>query len=338
VGLRERTRFDEGNVGVKPQGIGSIAAVAVVALAALVAPVRAQSIDTPLRVGVLPIVDVAPLYLGMQKGFFHDEHLAITPVTAQGGGDVAAAVISGDEQFGYGNVASMMLAAAHGLPMQAVTVGSQSIADGKHVNTLLMVKSDGPIKTLRDFEGKTLAVNALNTISEIMIKDDLERHGVDVTKVKFVEIPFPAMAPALQSGRVDIALEVEPFLTAQKSGDARPMLEPMDEYAKRITLATYFTATQYAVDHPDVVARFRRAMLRSLDYATANTAEVRAIIPTYTKIDADTAGKMALVAWGTQIDMTSLVQLKRSMTKQGLLTGDLDLKPLFPPAATAPGR
>ncbi len=291
---------------------------------------NAQVPDVALRIGVLPIVDVAPLYLGIAKGFFKDEHLTIAPVTAQGGGDVAAAVISGDEQFGYGNVASMLLAVAHGLPLQAVTDGSQSIADGHHVNTQLMVNADGPIKTLKDFEGKTVAVNALNTISEIMIKDDLERAGVDVSTIKFVEIPFPAMAPALKSGRVDVALEVEPFLTAGRSPSSRPMLEPMDAYAKRITLATYFATHQYVSDHPDVAARFKRAMLKSLAYATANPAEVRAIIPTYTKIDADTASKMELVAWGTRIELGSIDSLQRSMIKQGLLTSAVDLNAVFP--------
>lgn len=315
----------------------SLAAFAL-ATTILAAPLGAQTADTPLRIGVLPIVDVAPLYLGMQKGFFKDEHIVVTPVTAQGGAEVAAAVISGDQQFGYGNVASMMLAASHGLPMQAVADGSQSIADGKHANTLLMVKADGPIKALKDFEGKTLAVNALNTISEIIIKDVLERKGVNVATIKFVEIPFPAMAAALDSGRIDIALEVEPFLTAGKSAGTRAMLEPMDEYAKRMTLATYFTSNAYAAAHQDVVARFRRAMLRSLAYASANPTEVRAVIPTYTRIDSDTASKMALVAWGTQIEMSSIEALQRSMIRQGLLTKELDLKGLFPPSLTAPAR
>jgi NitT/TauT family transport system substrate-binding protein len=304
---------------------------------ALLAPgaANAQTTDTALRVGVLPIVDVAPLYLGMAKGFFKDEHLAIEPVPAQGGGAVAAAVISGDEQFGYGNVVSMMLAAAHGLPMVAVTDGSQSIADGHHVNTLLVVSAAGPIKTLHDFNGKTLAVNALNTISEIMIKDVLERRGVDISTVKFVEMPIQDMAAALKTGRIDIAMETEPFLTADKNPDGRPMIEPFDSYAKRVTLASYFTSAQYATDHPDVVARFRRAMLKSLAYATDHIDEVRNIIPSYTRIDATTASNMALVGWSTTIDMPSIEALQSSMMKQGLLTKDVDLKTLFPASAVA---
>jgi NitT/TauT family transport system substrate-binding protein len=58
----------------------------------------AQTSDVTLKVGVIPISDVAPLYLGIAKGYFKDEHLAIEPVPAQGGAVIVPAVLSGDDQ------------------------------------------------------------------------------------------------------------------------------------------------------------------------------------------------------------------------------------------------
>jgi ABC-type nitrate/sulfonate/bicarbonate transport system substrate-binding protein len=48
----------------------------------------ASDSDKPvtLKVGVLPIGDLAPLYLGMDKRFFKDENLTIEPAVAEGGG------------------------------------------------------------------------------------------------------------------------------------------------------------------------------------------------------------------------------------------------------------
>jgi ABC-type nitrate/sulfonate/bicarbonate transport system substrate-binding protein len=40
---------------------------------------------TTLNVGVIPIADVAPLYLGMKKGFFAQQKLTIKPKPAEGG-------------------------------------------------------------------------------------------------------------------------------------------------------------------------------------------------------------------------------------------------------------
>jgi NitT/TauT family transport system substrate-binding protein len=308
-------------------GLGAIAAALVLLVSV---PVRAQTTDVTLRVGVQPIVDVAPLYLGMAKGFFKDEHLVIEAVVAQGGGAVTAAVVSGDEQFGYGNVVSMMLAVSHGLPLQVVADGSQSIADGKHANVFLLTAPNSPIKTIRDLEGKTIGVNALKTMTELIIKEDLSRSGVDVAKVNFTEIPNPEMGAALKSSRIDAALEAEPYLTADRAAGLRGVFEPYDMYAPKITLATYFTTQQYATDHPDIVARFRRAMNRSLAYATANLRETRDVVPTYTKLAPDTVANMALVGWGTAVDMPSIAALQRSMVKFGWMPKELDLKTMVP--------
>ena len=75
---------------------------------------------TKLKVGVIPIADVAPLYLGMQKGFFKEENLEIEPQLAEGGAAIVPSVVSGDYQFGFSNVTSLVIAASKNLPVQIV--------------------------------------------------------------------------------------------------------------------------------------------------------------------------------------------------------------------------
>ncbi|MDQ3631728.1 MAG: hypothetical protein M3417_10765, partial [Actinomycetota bacterium] len=53
-------------------------------------------------VGVLPIADVAPLYLGRKRGFFADENLEVRP-RVTGGGEMVPSVVSGDFEFGWSN-------------------------------------------------------------------------------------------------------------------------------------------------------------------------------------------------------------------------------------------
>src|SRR4051794_37798647 len=59
---------------------------------------------TKVSVGVIPIIDVAPLYLGIAKGFFSKRGLEVKPVPAQGGAAIVPAVVSGSQQFGFSNV------------------------------------------------------------------------------------------------------------------------------------------------------------------------------------------------------------------------------------------
>ncbi|MFF9803137.1 ABC transporter substrate-binding protein, partial [Streptomyces rochei] len=53
-----------------------------------------------VKVGIIPIVDVAPLYLGQKKGFFDSRGIKLEMVSAQGGAAIIPGVVSGQFQFG----------------------------------------------------------------------------------------------------------------------------------------------------------------------------------------------------------------------------------------------
>jgi NitT/TauT family transport system substrate-binding protein len=70
-----------------------------------------------LTVGVIPIAAVAPLYLGIEQGYFEQEKLEIEPRFEEGGVNVVTAVISGDFDMGFSNTLSLMTAVQQGLPI-----------------------------------------------------------------------------------------------------------------------------------------------------------------------------------------------------------------------------
>ncbi|CAM5615264.1 hypothetical protein SVIOM74S_01828 [Streptomyces violarus] len=75
---------------------------------------------TTVEVGLIPIVDVAPLYLGQKKGFFEKQGLKLEFTAAQGGAAVVPGVASGQFQFGFSNVTSLMIAQSNNVPIKAV--------------------------------------------------------------------------------------------------------------------------------------------------------------------------------------------------------------------------
>ena len=48
-----------------------------------------------LSIGVVPVIDVAPIYLGIKKGFFTKQQLDVTPKVLSTGATVVAGVDSG---------------------------------------------------------------------------------------------------------------------------------------------------------------------------------------------------------------------------------------------------
>ncbi len=59
---------------------------------------------TTVKLGLIPIVDVAPVYLGVKKGFYEKHGLKLSITTAQGGAAIVPGVVSGQFQFGLSNI------------------------------------------------------------------------------------------------------------------------------------------------------------------------------------------------------------------------------------------
>ena len=76
----------------------------------------------------------------------------------------------------------------------------------------VVVKADGPIKTLKHLEGRTIAA-ALPTTNYALFRYFATRAGVDLSKVEVQSSPVPGLVPMAASGRVDGVQMWEPAHT-----------------------------------------------------------------------------------------------------------------------------
>jgi NitT/TauT family transport system substrate-binding protein len=270
---------------------------------------------TKVDVGVLPLAAVAPVYLGIDKGFFKEEGLQVTPKQAQGGAALIPAVLSGDMQFAYVNNTSVVLAQSKGLPVQVVANGNDEATDVANANSTVVTRKGSPIKKPADLAGKTIAVNTLNNVGDMTIKASLERHGVDVSGLKFLELPFPDMMPALERGSVDAVWLVTPFTETAAQAGAQVVLRPFYETKPGLSIASYMTSKKYAAQNPKVVAAFARAMDKSEQYAQAHEDELRAAVSKFTTIPDAVLKVMPLPEFSTELPRDSLELTAELMAK-----------------------
>ncbi|MFI5675449.1 ABC transporter substrate-binding protein [Streptomyces cellulosae] len=286
---------------------------------------------TTVKVGIIPIVDVAPLYLGQREGFFSSRGIKLETVSAQGGAAIIPGVVSGQFQFGFSNTTSLMVAQVKGVPVTSVANGAATNGKVGADVTGVAVRKDSTVKSAKDLAGHTVAVNTLQNIGDTTVRESVRRAGGDPAGVKFVEIPFDQMPAALDGGRVDAAWMGEPAQTIAKAQGARIVASPFAETDPKLTVATYFTSTRLAEQKPDLVKRFTEAVTESLRYASAHPDEARQILPTYTRISGDILKNLTLPSWPPQVDMASLEKLASLSEKDGLFGGKKpDLDSLFP--------
>ncbi|HET6665797.1 MAG TPA: ABC transporter substrate-binding protein [Intrasporangium sp.] len=283
-----------------------------------------------VKVGVIPIVDVAPLYLGIKQGFFSDRGMNVTTEAGQGGAAIVPGVVSGQFQFGFSNVTSLIIARSKGVPLKIVAAGNSSTGEAGKDFSEVLVTADSPIQSAKDLAGKTVAINTLKNIGDTTIRQSIKKDGGDPTAVKFVELPFPDMPAALQEGRVDAVWVVEPFVTIAKDQGARIIASNLVDTSPDTQIAAYFTSEQLQQQDPDLVKRFTEAMNESLEYAAANPDAVRAVLADYTKIDKAVADKLVLPKFPTEINETSLELLATLAAQEKLTDSKLDIAQLLP--------
>jgi NitT/TauT family transport system substrate-binding protein len=272
-----------------------------------------------VTVGTLPTANAAPMYLGMRKGFFEQENLTIKPQVGEGGGSLIAALNSDANQFAFVGVIPTVPAVSKDVPIRIVASSDAAGATPQTDWQVTMVGKDSPVETVDDLKGKTIAVNALRGVAEVHIKNSIEKQGVDPDSIKLVEIPFPDMPAALEEGQVDAVLATEPFLTAILAAGGRQIDAPFVSAEPNVANGVYVATERYIAENGDVVDRFQRAMSRSVDYAAAHEAEVRAIIPTYTQIPKEAAAKIRLPTFSSKIDEPSIKLNAELARKYGVI-------------------
>ncbi|WP_417555271.1 ABC transporter substrate-binding protein [Microbacterium sp.] len=282
---------------------------------------------TPVKVGVIPIADTAPLYLGDKQGFFEDEGLDLTIETATGGAAIVPAVVSGDYQFGFSNQLSLMVAADQGLKIKMVSSAVATTGDTSKDMGAVISKADSGISSPADLAGKKVSSNSVGNINDTAVRSVVDEAGADSSTISFVEVPFPDAIAAVENDQVDAAFVVEPFVTAALDEGLNVVTYAYADFDPKLDIAAYFAKTD--VD-ADLLKKFQAAMKKSLEYADSHPDDVRDIISTYTKTDPAVLAKITLPKYPTEFDRASSEKLAAAAQKYGVLKAKPDFDALLP--------
>jgi len=288
---------------------------------------------TTVTVGILPIVDVAPLFLGVEKGFFAARGLNLKTQFAQAGPQIVPGVKDRKFDFGFSNMTSLLMNQTKGVPIQVVASGVASTGQKGLDFGAVVVPVDSKIKTPADLAGKTILVNAVNSIGDTTVRESIRRGGGDPKSPVFKAWPLPEMQAALERGEGDAAWVVEPWLSLTKGTGGRAVAWNYVDLAKELTVAAYFTSNALASEKPDVVRRFVEGMIESMRFANDHPDQVREIMQSYMKIEEVLTAAMTLPLWPDKINRESVERLAELGTQDGLFgSAKPDVDKLIPAA------
>jgi NitT/TauT family transport system substrate-binding protein len=301
-------------------------------------PVFAQT--TKLRVSTIPIVDTAPLQVGMAKGFFAEQGLEIDTTPTTGGAAGLPALAAGQVQITFSNIISIVLGAKQGLGFQVIAMGAGT-GDTTPDLAGIVAKKGQPFKTGKDFEGKRIAVNTRNNVIWLFAREWVRATGGDPEKVQYVEVPFPQMTDAVRGDRVEAAFVVEPFLSNGLNAENLQLVAwPYNTVMKKVPVGMYAATKEYIDKNPQVIDRFVRAYMKSVDWTNANkgTDEWVNIVAGYTRLPPEKVKGLTVPPYDKVVDAAGVDAVQVLMRKNGLLDSPVDTKALLYRTATNPPR
>ena len=296
----------------RAQAIGALAATAV----ALGSPAAAQTPMMKLRVGAVPIDSYAEFYYALDSNSFNKAgfDVEITPFT--NGAAMAAAAAGGSIDIGMGDVVSTVNAIGHGVPFQLI--GGGGLYSTTVPTTLLIVAKNSPITTAKGLEGQTVAVVSLVSLSSAAVKAWISKNGGDVDKVKFTELPFSQMGPAVARGTVGAAFLAEPALTAA-SADTQVLAKAYDAVAPEFLISIMFATKDWIAKNPDAAKRFVRTVYGVAVLANTHPEATAPILSKYTKLDMDRIKAMKRSLYATDLTAANLQPVLDAAAKYKVL-------------------
>jgi len=268
------------------------------------------------------------LEYGVEEGFFEAEGLNVSVDVSSGGAAAVPAVVSGSVQLAGSNTVSAILAQDKQLPVQIVAAGTRADDEVEEDFARIVTSSDSGISSVVDLEGKTVAVNTLENINDITIKTLMDDAGADSSSVKFAEMGFPDMLPALENQQVDAALLIEPFVSMAERSDTVGIASPYVETKPGLMVGTYLTSTEFNEANPQTIEAFRRGLEATGEAIREDPSAFREALPENSNIEPELAEDVRLPVWQSEADQSSLDFLNQKMVDYGLLEEEVDIDSL----------
>ena len=306
-------------------------ALGTAAVATVPVRVGAQALST-IRFGTTPVESYALAIYTQEAGFFkkHGLDAQITPFA--GGGAVLTALVGGSLDYATVNWGAIGNAHAKGIPISVIAAGGLYSSDSP--TTILAVgKNNTTTHTGKDLNGKTVGVSTIKDLQQASIMAWVDSTGGDSSTLKFVEMPIPEIPAALDSGRLDAGIVLEPILTANK-GNIRVLAKCYDAITKRLMICAEIGVTDYLNKNAAQTKRVVDALNECALWANANHEKAGEILTRVAKIPVATVSSMARTVYSDKIDLSTVQPVIDASARYKFLT-DFKAADLLwkPPAA-----
>jgi NitT/TauT family transport system substrate-binding protein len=256
---------------MSPTRLRRLAPLAVALVVGLVAASTAGAQPKPgprsVKVGVLKLTSSAPIFVGVEKGFFKEFGVEPELVYFQAAAPIATALAAGQLDVGATGLTAALYNIVLGGEKLWIVADKGREWPGYPLVAIVVQKEawEGGLRSIKDLRGKRIGVTQLGSTFHYHIGNILEKEGLHLSDVKIVPLQaMPATVEALKGKQVDAILVPQPFPgAAEAQGFGKILAWAGDLYPWQI--ATVFYSDKLAADRARAVA-FMKGYVKASRY------------------------------------------------------------------------
>ncbi len=283
-----------------------------------------------LQVAVVPAVTNMGLFLAQQKDYFAAEGLTVKIVPVQSSTTALAGQLSGEFDVTAGAYVSYVLSQSKNPGAIAWHILSEGSISQPGSQSVLVAKNSA-VRTVADLRGRTVASNILNNVGTLLIQSMLAENDVALSSVKLVQLPFPAMGPALAAGRIAAGWFDEPFLSrAQATLGAQTLFDTDQGSTSDFPISGYMSTKAWVAKYPATARAFVRAITRGQVLADGSrSANEQAVTKSIKGVTAEVAALLTFDQYPTGIDPVRVQRVANVMHEFGLTKKAFDMSAMI---------
>jgi len=220
-----------------------------------------------VSIGLLKLTSSAPIFIGIEKGFFKEEGLDLDIEWFEAAQPIAVATASNKVDIGAtGITASLfnMVGSGQGLTI----VADKGREHTGYSSSAILVRSDlweQGIRKIENLKGKRIGITQTGSTFHYMIGRLLEEKGLALNDVELVSLgKIGALMASLQSGQVDAVILNEPNISKVESAGYGKVLSQVGDIMDYQTSAIFF-APKFVKDK-SVGVKFLKGYIKSTRY------------------------------------------------------------------------
>lgn len=285
-----------------------------------------------VKIGYLSTATITalPIWIVQQQNLFVKAGIQAEFFPFQSSNQALEAVVRNDVDLVPG-ISSLPVYVAQLIDPEGVK-GFSTTYFSKDPGDAVITKLNSPIKTLKDLEGKKIAVFPGSTATNIL-KASLVKNSVDASKVEITPLSPTNYLQALEVGSVDALYSYEPNTSlAISKGMARKVSGSLfTENVSDTPFSIGIISEKFVSEHSSLANDVIKVFKQANDYALSNEVTTKKLIAEKSDISKDAANMINLLPtkFGKDIDVQKTDEWLNWLVSLGELKSKPDLSNFF---------